>query len=64
MEISSEERVKLSIVVTHPDNGDAGVEEDHLWPTKDGPLPIFLKVSISHVYCLWDSFHHTLLSKL
>jgi hypothetical protein len=30
-------------------NGDAGgmevaMEEDHLWPTKDGPLPIFLKV--------------------
>ncbi|XP_066372247.1 ABC transporter G family member 26-like isoform X2 [Miscanthus floridulus] len=28
-------------------NGDADaeveVEEDHLWPTKDGPLPIFLK---------------------
>ncbi|KAF7063705.1 hypothetical protein CFC21_070203, partial [Triticum aestivum] len=43
MEISSEERVELSIVEHLPDNGDAGVEEDHLWPTKDGPLPIFLK---------------------
>lgn len=49
MEISSEDRVELSIVDHLPPppsshhNGDASVEEDHLWPTKDGPLPIFLK---------------------
>ncbi|XP_047074287.1 ABC transporter G family member 26-like [Lolium rigidum] len=53
MEISSDERVELSIVEHLPppsshNNGDTSgvevaMEEDHLWPTKDGPLPIFLK---------------------
>ncbi|CAN6220847.1 unnamed protein product [Urochloa humidicola] len=53
MEISDEQRMEMSIVERHHlppsshGNGDAGVEadveEEHLWPTKDGPLPIFLK---------------------
>ncbi|KAL6839469.1 hypothetical protein ACP4OV_030739 [Aristida adscensionis] len=50
MEISNEERVEMSIVEQLPpshgnrDNRvEVDMEEDHLWPTKDGPLPIFLK---------------------
>ncbi|KAG2542099.1 ABC transporter G family member 26-like [Panicum virgatum] len=51
MEISDEQRMEMSIVERHHlppsshGNGDAeaDVEEEHLWPTKDGPLPIFLK---------------------
>ena len=54
MEMSDEERMEMSTVEckhlppSWQGNGDADaeveVEEDHLWPTKDGPLPIFLKV--------------------
>ena len=52
MEISDEQRMEMSIVERHHlppsshGNGDAeaDVEEEHLWPAKDGPLPIFLKV--------------------
>ncbi|KAK3130791.1 hypothetical protein QOZ80_6BG0498120 [Eleusine coracana subsp. coracana] len=49
MEISNEERVEMSSIVEHlpplphAGNADASVEEEHPWPTKDGPLPIFLK---------------------
>ncbi|XP_040381197.1 ABC transporter G family member 26 [Oryza brachyantha] len=50
MEISHEERMEMSIVEqlppsSHHNGGSVEVdmEEDHLWPAKDGPLPIFLK---------------------
>ncbi|CAL5053673.1 unnamed protein product [Urochloa decumbens] len=55
MEISDEQSMEMSTVERHHlpapsshGNGDAAgveadVEEEHLWPTKDGPLPIFLK---------------------
>uniref|UniRef100_A0A0E0LDC9 ABC transporter domain-containing protein n=1 Tax=Oryza punctata TaxID=4537 RepID=A0A0E0LDC9_ORYPU len=52
MEISSnEEMMEMAIVEQLPPssyhlNGgsvEVDVEEDHVWPTKDGPLPIFLK---------------------
>ncbi|KAG0515046.1 hypothetical protein BDA96_10G245400 [Sorghum bicolor] len=53
MEISDEQRMGLSTMERQhlppswQGNGDADAEveeeEDHLWPTKDGPLPIFLK---------------------
>ncbi|TKW22478.1 hypothetical protein SEVIR_4G231000v4 [Setaria viridis] len=54
MEISDEQRMEMSVAERHclpppssHGNGDADVEadveEEHLWPTKDGPLPIFLK---------------------
>ncbi|CAN6201160.1 unnamed protein product [Urochloa humidicola] len=53
MEISDEQRMEMSIVERHhhlpPSYGsgdadvEADVEDEHLWPTKDGPLPIFLK---------------------
>ncbi|CAD6336343.1 unnamed protein product [Miscanthus lutarioriparius] len=53
MEMSDKERMEMSTVEckhlspSWQGNGDADaeveVEEDHLWPTKDGPLPIFLK---------------------
>lgn len=56
MEISDEQRMEMAVVERHHPlpsshrNGDAeaeaDVEEEHLWPTKDGPLPIFLKVCI------------------
>lgn len=56
MEISSnEEMMEMAIVEqlppsSHHLNGgsvEVDMEEDHVWPTKDGPLPIFLKVCIS-----------------
>uniref|UniRef100_A0A0D3GII4 ABC transporter domain-containing protein n=1 Tax=Oryza barthii TaxID=65489 RepID=A0A0D3GII4_9ORYZ len=52
MEISSnEEMMEMAIVEqlppsSHHLNGgsvEVDMEEDHVWPTKDGPLPIFLK---------------------
>jgi hypothetical protein len=71
MEISSDERVELSIVEHLPpppsshNNGDTGgvevaMEEDHLWPTKDGPLPIFLKVFM-YIHFL---FFHIVIARL
>lgn len=58
MEISDEQRMEVERQHLPPSwqgNGDAdnvGVdeEEDHLWPTKDGPLPIFLKVLLCFFY--------------
>jgi hypothetical protein len=59
MEISDEERMEMSTMEREhlppswQGNGDADVEveeEDHLWPTKDGPLPIFLKVLCFSIY--------------
>lgn len=70
MEISTDDRVELSIVEHSPPpsshhNGDAGgvevaMEEYHLWPTKDGPLPIFLKVSACGLsfFCRSLCFYH------
>uniref|UniRef100_A0A0D9WRY9 ABC transporter domain-containing protein n=1 Tax=Leersia perrieri TaxID=77586 RepID=A0A0D9WRY9_9ORYZ len=50
MEISNEEMMEMAIVEqlppsSHHNGGSVEVdmEEDHLWPAKDGPLPIFLK---------------------
>ncbi|KAF0903149.1 hypothetical protein E2562_025734 [Oryza meyeriana var. granulata] len=50
MEISHEERMEMSIdeqlpPSSHHNGGSVEIdmEEDHLWPAKDGPLPIFLK---------------------
>jgi len=57
MEISDEQRMEVERQHLPPSwqgNGDADVEveeeEDHLWPTKDGPLPIFLKVLCFSIY--------------
>lgn len=64
MEINDEQRMELSIVErchlprsSHGNgNVDADIEEEHLWPTKDCPLPIFLKVlhfsAMSHFFNL------------
>lgn len=51
MEISDEQRMQVECQRLPPSwqgNGsDADVEVDHhLWPSKDGPLPIFLKVLV------------------
>jgi hypothetical protein len=58
--MSDEERMEMSTVEcqhlapswqgNEDVDAEVKVEEDHPWPTKDGPLPIFLKVLCFCIY--------------